>query len=127
MSRTRPPLAKPTESMLAREAARRRADSPMAAITNKFLLGKQPASQEYLLGSLIGLSETLTQAFPELWSFLQRAEQLDWNKDLIIPADNADRYEIKNFGSFEGLYQELVEPWLKKYEELRSAYARHIK
>jgi hypothetical protein len=97
----------------------------MAAIENKFLRRKKPASREYIAGSLLGLSEVHLQAFPELWALLQQAESMEWNLDLVMPVDNADRYALKNFGSFAQLYQELVEPWLGKYEDLKDTYQRY--
>jgi hypothetical protein len=40
--------------------------------------------------------------------------------------DNGDPrgITVKNFGSFDALYAELVEPWLGKWDELRATYAR---
>jgi hypothetical protein len=118
------PLMRVPESLKARGRARDDAYGPLDTVMGKHLRGKNPESQEYLLGRFIGIGDAHTSMFPVLCEMLERAEKLDWNKDLVAPVDSAARCEVVNYGSFEAMYSKLIEPWLGKYDELKDTYDR---
>lgn len=114
------------DSVIGRGDTQGRLSAPYGAVKNKRLMGQKPETQEYLLGELFGISQGHVQMFPEIHERLQKAKDFDWGKDLVAPLENAngDGYQIVNYGSFERLYEELVEPWLGKYETLKSVCDR---
>jgi hypothetical protein len=50
---------------------------------------------------------------------------MDWARPWFVAADDARKpTTVRNFGSFENLYTELVEPWLGPWAQLRETYER---
>jgi hypothetical protein len=44
-----------------------------------------------------------------------------------MPSGNKEGYEITNYGSFEGMYAVLVEPWLRKSGSISDVFQRSLR
>jgi hypothetical protein len=99
----------------------------MYAVMNKHLMTTEPDSQEYLYGQLVGVRNSHLSMFPKIWDMLEKAKELDWDRKIVGPDDSPDAsgYEVVNHGSFDGLYEAVIEPWLGKYPELREIVGRY--
>ena len=118
----------PPDSLLGRGDIRRRGVySPLSALKYKAHRDRPETSREYVAGELMGINESHLRMFPEVCERLKRAEEMDWSVDVVMPADNKAGCEIKNYGSFEGMYAALVEPWLGQYGDLKEVYQKFQK
>lgn len=113
----------------ARVSAADRLLSVRTKLLNLGIGGRNPDQEEYLIATLVGIGAGALSVWPEVVKTLEKAEKMDWDRAVAVaPADGRVKsITVKNFGSFENLYAELVEPWLGPWAQLRETYARYRK